>query len=64
MIKKITLLLKGKNILEEIILVPEETKAFNPAFDVTPNKYVSTIITEFGSYKPKEEGFKKLRNMN
>tara|TARA_B100000029_G_scaffold217062_1_gene214854 strand:+ start:2047 stop:3135 length:1089 start_codon:yes stop_codon:yes gene_type:complete len=56
--------LKGKNTLEEIILVPEETKAFNPAFDVTPNKYVSTIITEFGSYKPKEEGFKKLRNKN
>ena len=54
--------LKHKNRVEEVVLVPENTRAFNPAFDVTPSKYVSKIITEFGSYNPKGEGFKKLKN--
>ena len=29
-------------------VVPEEVTAFNPAFDVTPNEYVTAIITERG----------------
>jgi methylthioribose-1-phosphate isomerase len=29
-------------------LTPEAAKVRNPAFDVTPNKYVTAIITERG----------------
>ena len=36
---------------------PEDVKAINPAFDITPARYVSAIITEKGivgpPYKPK-----------
>jgi len=31
---------------------PQGVKVFNPAFDVTPNEYVSAIITEKGIIKP------------
>jgi methylthioribose-1-phosphate isomerase len=29
-------------------VVPEAVEAFNPAFDVTPNEFVTAIITERG----------------
>jgi translation initiation factor eIF-2B subunit alpha/methylthioribose-1-phosphate isomerase len=38
----------------------ESTKAFNPAFDVTPAKYITGIITEEGIFKPRD--VKKLKN--
>ena len=31
---------------------PQDIKVFNPAFDVTPNEYVTAIITEKGIIKP------------
>ncbi len=31
---------------------PEDVDVFNPAFDVTPNKYITAIITEKGIIKP------------
>ncbi len=33
---------------------PEQSKARNPAFDVTPSKYVTGFITEYGIFKPGE----------
>lgn len=42
----------------EIILTPEKSKVFNPAFDVTPAKYITGFITEKGVFSPKE--LKKL----
>jgi translation initiation factor eIF-2B subunit alpha len=33
---------------------PAESKARNPAFDVTPNEYVSAFITEYGIFRPQE----------
>jgi len=46
----------GKNI------APEEVKVYNPAFDITPAKYIKGIITEKGVYKPPyEESLKSLR---
>ena len=42
-------------------LAPEKSRAKNPAFDVTPAKYVSAFITEYGIFKPSE--LKKLRAM-
>lgn len=40
---------------------PKEVKAYNPAFDVTPTKYISAIITEKGIIKaPFKENIEKL----
>ncbi|MGH3088353.1 MAG: S-methyl-5-thioribose-1-phosphate isomerase, partial [Rubrobacteraceae bacterium] len=35
-------------------LAPEGTKAYNPAFDVTPAEFVSAIVTEAGVARPDE----------
>ncbi|MCD6495715.1 MAG: S-methyl-5-thioribose-1-phosphate isomerase [Candidatus Aenigmarchaeota archaeon] len=40
-------------------IAPRETHARNPAFDVTPAKYVKGIITEKGIFRPSQ--IKKLR---
>ena len=32
-------------------IAPQNTAAFNPAFDVTPNKYISAIVTQNGIIK-------------
>jgi methylthioribose-1-phosphate isomerase len=42
-------------------IAPESVKAMNPAFDVTPMKYVSAIITETGVLSPRDLG--KLRGL-
>lgn len=42
-------------------IAPEGCKALNPSFDMTPNKYVTGIITEIGVIKPSEVG--KIRRM-
>jgi len=42
-------------------MAPEGCRALNPSFDVTPNKYVTGIITEIGVIKPNEVG--KVRRM-
>ncbi|MFO7711773.1 MAG: S-methyl-5-thioribose-1-phosphate isomerase, partial [Dehalococcoidia bacterium] len=42
-----------------IATAPEGTVAANPAFDVTPHRYVTAIITEKGIIrKPYTEGLK------
>ncbi len=35
-------------------IAPRETKAINPAFDITPAKYVTAFITPLGIIKPKD----------
>jgi translation initiation factor eIF-2B subunit alpha/methylthioribose-1-phosphate isomerase len=35
-------------------IAPSQTKARNPAFDVTPSKYITGYITEIGIFKPSE----------
>jgi methylthioribose-1-phosphate isomerase len=37
-----------------IHIAPKGTRAFNPAFDITPHKYITKIITEDGVYSPQE----------
>jgi len=32
-------------------IAPDGAKTFNPAFDVTPAKYISAVITEKQSYE-------------
>ncbi len=38
--------------LQGVAMAPEGVQAINPAFDVTPNTYVSAIITEAGVARP------------
>lgn len=43
---------------------PKDVKASNPAFDITPNRYVSAIITEKGIIRaPYEREIKKIFNL-
>jgi len=43
-------------------VAPDGIKIFNPAFDVTPNEYITAIITEKGlAEKPFEQSLEKLR---
>jgi len=43
---------------------PEKVKVFNPAFDVTPHKYITAIITEKGIVKlPFSTGLKKVKSL-
>lgn len=43
------------------LIVPEGAKVFNPAFDVTPHRYVTAVITDQGVIKPPfEEGLREL----
>ena len=46
--------LNSKNELTNIQIAPKGTRAFNPAFDITPHKYITKIITEDGVYSPQE----------
>ncbi len=42
------------NIMGKLQIAPPGVKVLNPAFDVTPAKYITAIITEKGIFKPKE----------
>jgi methylthioribose-1-phosphate isomerase len=42
-------------------IAPQGCRALNPSFDMTPNRYVTGIITEIGIVKPNEVG--KVRRM-
>lgn len=46
--------------LRGIRLAPEKSHAKNPAFDVTPAKYIKGIITEKGIIKPDKEEIKRI----
>jgi len=46
---------RDKNEVRELFgtrVAPEEIDTFNPAFDVTPNRYITGIITEIGILRP------------
>ena len=46
--------------LQKILIYPEKSKAVNLAFDVTPAKYVTGLITEKGVCEASEKGLKGL----
>jgi len=48
--------------LEKILVCSPGSKALNPAFDVTPAKFVTAIITERGIVKPNSDSIKNLFN--
>ncbi|MDC1132668.1 S-methyl-5-thioribose-1-phosphate isomerase [Candidatus Pelagibacter sp.] len=48
------------NQLRKVLIYPKKSKAMNLAFDVTPAKYVTGLITEKGISEASTEGLKKL----
>jgi len=46
--------------IRKIRIAPEESSAKNPAFDVTPAKYITGIITEKGIIKPVKEEIERF----
>ena len=48
------------NEIKKVLIYPRKSKAMNLAFDVTPAKYVTGLITEKGICEASYEGLKKL----
>ena len=46
--------------IKKVLIYPNKSKAMNLAFDVTPAKYVTGLITEKGICEASSEGLKKL----
>jgi len=49
-----------KNELKKVLIYPTKSKAMNLAFDVTPAKYVTGLITERGISEASSDGLKQL----
>ncbi len=52
----------GDNKIDSVQIYPKKSRAMNLAFDVTPAKYVTSLITEKGICDASEDGLKKLFN--
>jgi len=52
--------LDENNNVKKVLIYPKKSKAMNLAFDVTPAKYVTGLITEKGICEASSEGLKKL----
>ena len=52
--------LDENNELKRIRIYPQKSKAMNLAFDITPAKYVTGLITEKGVCEASTDGLKKL----
>jgi methylthioribose-1-phosphate isomerase len=48
------------NEIKKVLIYPKKSNAMNLAFDVTPSKYVTGLITEKGICEASTEGLKKL----
>ena len=48
------------NQVKKVLIYPQKSKAMNLAFDVTPAKYVSGLITERGVCEASTNGLKNL----
>jgi methylthioribose-1-phosphate isomerase len=47
---------------QELALAGAGTRAFNPAFDVTPAALVTALVTEHGCFEPGPAGLGRLRS--
>jgi len=52
--------LDESNNIKKILIYPKKSKAMNLAFDVTPAKYITGLITEKGVCEASKEGLRKL----
>ena len=50
------------NQIKKVLIYPKKSRSVNLAFDVTPAKYVTNLITEKGICEASTEGLKKLFN--
>ena len=48
------------NNVTKVLIYPKKSKSMNLAFDVTPAKYVTGLITEKGVCEASTDGLKKL----
>ena len=48
------------NEIKKVLIYPKKSKVMNLAFDITPAKYVTGLITEKGICEASTEGLKKL----
>ena len=48
------------NEIKKILIYPKKSKAMNLAFDVTPAKYVTGLITEKGICEASSDALKKM----
>jgi len=46
--------------LQKVLIYPKKSKSMNLAFDITPAKYVTRLITEKGVCEASEDGLKRL----
>ena len=53
--------LSSKGEMERVRIAPEKSRALNPAFDVTPAKYITGIITEKGIFRSSELASLRLK---
>ncbi len=51
--------LNGKGV-QQVLLTPKDSPAANYAFDVTPARLVSALITEKGICQPNEKSITKM----
>ena len=54
----------NKNQIKKVLIYPNKSKAINLAFDVTPAKYVTSLITEKGICDASSEALINLFNKN
>ena len=47
-------------LIKEIKICPKNTLAINPAFDITPARLITSLITEYGLVEANEECLKKI----
>ena len=50
----------ANNKITKVLIYPKNNKALNLAFDITPAKYITGLITEKGICQASTEGLKKL----
>ena len=48
------------NSIKKVRIYPQKSKSLNLAFDVTPAKYITSLITERGICEASERGLKNL----
>ena len=51
-----------KNNIKKVLIYPENSKSMNLAFDITPAKYVTGLITEKGICQASAVGLKQMFN--
>ena len=51
-----------KNNIKKVLIYPEKSKSMNLAFDITPAKYVTGLITEKGVCEASTDGLKQMFN--